>query len=99
MGLDQRQCSLSLNQEQSLRSGHGTIMSGETGPFLQHNVKETSGTRRMTWVSDTALAPQLTVPLLPPGKVLGRKEVTLGVALQAVLELSHVKDVNNTHQL
>ena len=93
MGLDQRQCSSSLNQEQSLRSGHGTTMSGETGPYLPLSVKETSGTRRMTWVLDTALAPQLTVPLLPPGKVLMRKEVTLDVDLQAVLELSHVKDV------
>ena len=99
MGLDQRQCSSSLNQEQSLRSGHGTTMSGETGPYLLLSVKETSGTRRMTWVPDTAHVPLLTVPLLPPGKVLRRKEVTLGVALQAVLELSHVKDVNNTHQL
>ena len=93
MGLDQRQCSSSLSQEQSLRFGHGTTMSGETGPYLPLSVKETSGTRRMTWVPDTALAPQLTVPLLPHGKVLRRKEVTLDAALQAVLELSHVKDV------
>merc|ERR1719350_885221 len=47
----------------------------------------------MTWVLDTALALLLTVHLLPPGRVLRMKEVTLDVALQAVLELSLAKDV------
>merc|ERR1712071_675049 len=96
---DQRQCSSSLSQEQSSRSGLGTTMSGETGPYLLLNVRETSGTRRTTWVLDTALAPRLTAPLLHHGKILKMKEVTPDVALQAVLEPSHVKDVENDHQL
>merc|ERR1719318_1816421 len=52
----------------------------------------------MTWVLDTAPVLLLTVLLLPPGRALRRKEVTLDAALQAVLELSLAKDVEHDQQ-
>merc|ERR1711892_1269525 len=83
--------------EQSLRSGLGTTMSGETGPCLPPSARETSGTRRTTWAQDTALTPRLTAHPPPHGKVLRRKEATPGVDSPAVLEPSLAMDVEHHH--
>merc|ERR1712106_1032566 len=95
---DLRLCSSSQCQEQSSRSGLGTTMSGETGPCPPPSARETSGTRRTTWAQDTAPAPRPTAHLPPHGKVLRRKEATPDVDSPAVLEPSHVRDVEHPHQ-
>merc|ERR1712013_971653 len=72
VGWDQKPCSSKPTLGQSGRCGPGTTMSGVTGLYHLPPVRGISGTRRMTWVLDTAPVPQLTVLLPLPGQVCRR---------------------------
>merc|ERR1712215_563633 len=81
-----------LELGQILKFGLGTTMIGATGLSHTLSVRVISGTRRMTWALDTALAPLHTAPLPLPGPTWRRRGASLGVDMPAVWGQSPAMD-------